>query len=88
MLARLKELNVELVVADDTIRNPAIAVDLNRIGTGRPVLPVNLIYPPNYPEEPAILLEVIVYPSDVLKVLDRMAEIQEMMKNGKATPAP
>lgn len=39
-------------------------------------LPVNLIYPPNYPLEPAIMLNELVTPKDVLKVLERMEKIQ------------
>ncbi|MDB2687088.1 hypothetical protein N9Y42_07730 [Mariniblastus sp.] len=43
-------------------------------------IPVNLIYPPNYPEEPAIKLEAVVSPADVNLVLDRMQEIVDGLK--------
>lgn len=74
MLEKLRQLNVDLVVVDDTLQEPRIARDLKR--AERSIIPVNLIYPPNYPEEPAILLEELISPSDALKVLARMEEIQ------------
>ena len=85
MLAKLAELEVEMIVVDDTLVEERIAKDLTRCD--RSLIPVNLIYPPNYPEEPAILLEAIFGPSDALKVLERMEKIQ----NGTGTtagPAP
>ena len=63
-----------MVVVDDTLREERIATDLSR--ADRSIIPVNLIYPPNYPQEPAILLEGFIGPSDALKVLARMEEIQ------------
>jgi len=74
VLAKLEELDVELVVVDDTLREERIATDLSR--ADRSIIPVNLIYPPNYPQEPAILLEGFVGPANALKVLARMEEIQ------------
>ncbi|MGB7345628.1 MAG: hypothetical protein WBD20_15545 [Pirellulaceae bacterium] len=74
MLKKLNELNVEMIVVDDTLREERIATDLLR--ADRSLIPVNLVYPPNYPEEPAILLEAIISPSDALKVLERMEKIQ------------
>lgn len=38
-------------------------------------LPTNLIYPPNYPAEPAIKLDPLFGPKEISKVLDRMEEI-------------
>ena len=64
VLAKLDELGVELIVVDDTLREERIATDLKR--ADRTVIPVNLIYPPNYPEEPAILLESLFSPEDAL----------------------
>ncbi len=78
MLEKLKELNVELVVVDDTLREERIARDLKRVD--RSIIPVNLVYPANYPEEPAILLEALISPSDALDVLARMEEIQKGMQ--------
>ena len=66
---------MELVVVDDTLREERIARDLKR--ADRSIIPVNLIYPPNYPEEPAILLEALISPGDALKVLARMEQIQK-----------
>jgi hypothetical protein len=83
MLAKLEELNVEFIVVDDTLLEPRISRDLARCD--RSIIPVNLIYPPNYPEEPAILLEGLVSPADGLKVLARMEEI---VTGKKAAPAP
>ena len=74
---RLKELNVELIQVDFTARDKITAREVER--TERDNLPVNLIYPPNYPEEPAIMLDELVAPADVQRVLDRMQKIQEMM---------
>ncbi len=78
VLEKLKELNVELVKVDDTLREPRIATDLKRVD--RSIIPVNLVYPPNYPEEPAILLEELISPSDALDVLARMEEIQNTLQ--------
>ena len=64
-----------MIVVDDTLREERIARDLIR--ADRSLIPVNLIYPPNYPEEPAILLEALISPADALKVLARMEEIQK-----------
>ncbi len=79
-MKKLKELDVELIVVDDTLQEERIARDLSR--ADRSLIPVNLVYPPNYPEEPAILLEAIISPADALAVLERMQEIQETMMPG------
>ena len=83
VLDKLEELDVELVIVDDTLREERIAQDLKRVD--RTVIPVNLIYPPNYPEEPAILIDALYSPDEALKVLARMEEIQNMVT---AAPAP
>lgn len=74
VLAKLDELNVELIRADDTKFEPRHAADIKRCD--RSVLPVNLIYPHNYPQEPAILLDAAFSPGDALKILARMEHIQ------------
>ncbi len=61
------------MIVDDTLREERIARDLAR--SNRSVIPVNLVYPPNYPEEPAILLEELISPADALKALARMEQI-------------
>jgi hypothetical protein len=76
VLAKLEELGVELIVVDDTLREQRIARDLLRVD--RSIIPVNLIYPPNYPEEPCILLEGLFGPAEALEVLARM----ELIQNG------
>ncbi len=65
---------MDLIVVDDTLREERIARDLTRVD--RSILPVNLVFPPNYPVEPAILLEELISPDDALRVLARMEEIQ------------
>ena len=72
-----------MVVVDDTLREARIAKDLKRVD--RSLLPVNLIYPPNYPEEPAIMIDALFSPADALKVLDRMEKIQNSVM---AVPSP
>ncbi len=65
-----------------TAHDQRISKDLDR--SDRKQIPVNLIYPPNYPEEPAVLLEGLFFVGDALKVLDRMEKIQ----NGDPEPTP
>ena len=52
---------------------PDIALDLLRVN--RSIIPVNLIYPPNYPEEPAIMIDTLFGPDEALKILDRIQEV-------------
>ena len=73
MLDKLKELNVEFVVVDNTLKEERINKDVAR--TDRAQIPINLIYPPNYPEEPAILLDELITPAQMLKALQRMDKI-------------
>ncbi len=75
VLARVKELDVQLVKVDDSLMEDRIRVDLVR--TGRVTIPVNLFYPPNYPAEPAILLEAVITTGQALKALDEMEKIQK-----------
>lgn len=79
MLAKAKELNVEFVVVDDTLREERIARDLSR--ADRNNIPVNIIYPPSYPSEPAILLDGLIGPTQALQVLERMEEIRRQPAN-------
>ncbi|QDT11208.1 hypothetical protein [Planctomycetes bacterium K23_9] len=72
---------MELIVVDDTLREERISRDLAR--ADRQILPVNLIYPPNYPEEPAILLDEFIGPADALKVLERMEKIQNNLASSR-----
>lgn len=69
----MKKMGISFVAVDLTSKEDYLWKELDR--TDAKLLPVNLIYPPNYPEEPAIRLEAIVSPADVNKVLDRMEEI-------------
>jgi thiol:disulfide interchange protein len=79
----LKELGVQLIVADMTKTNPQISKDLSR--ADRRQIPVNLIYPSNYPEEPAILLEGIFFAKDALKALERANQLSQ---KGKVSSKP
>ena len=63
---------------DDTKRRPEIALDLLRVG--RSIIPVNVIYPPNYPEEPAIMIDTLFGPTEALKILDKIQEVMEASK--------
>lgn len=82
---RLKALDVELIQVDYTKTSDRVIT--NEIArTERKNLPINLIYPPNYPEEPAILLNELVTPADVMLVLDRMEEIQNSMGGFDSNP--
>jgi hypothetical protein len=85
VLDKIKQLGVEMVVVDNTKLEDRIAEDLNRVG--RKIIPVNLIYPPNYPQEPAILLEELISPDDALRALDRMESIVKTTKEGDSQVA-
>ena len=71
-----------MVVVDNTKVEERIAEDLDR--AGRKIIPVNLIYPPNYPEEPAILLEELISPDDALLALKRMEKIVKTVKKNSS----
>ena len=64
-----------MIAADITdnfsAQSEAIKRDLER-ADGRAGLPVNLIYPASYPDAPAILLESVISPGDVLEALSRV----------------
>lgn len=73
MVERLLELGVSFVKVDFTNREDEKWRELERTESDN--LPTNLIYPPNYPVEPAIKLDSLFGPAEVNKVLDRMEEI-------------
>ncbi len=70
VIAKLKELNVKLVKADNTNANPEINADLDRFK--RSNLPVNIIAPAD-PDQPLILMPEIIGPEDALKALELAA---------------
>jgi thiol:disulfide interchange protein DsbD len=78
--SRIEQLGVELVKVDYTDKSPDIAQDLSR--SDQSIIPVNLVYPPNYPTEPAILLTGIMTPGQALKVFDRMEAVQKWIADG------
>lgn len=67
---RLEELGVELIKVDMTNNEQRLINDLAR--AERKNIPVNLIYPADYPERPAILLEELFGPNQALEALDRI----------------
>ena len=76
---------MQFVVVDDTLKEERISKDLER--ADQKLIPVNIIYPPNYPAEPAVLLNELISPADALKVLARMEEIQNSLPQNKAKEA-
>ena len=74
----MNEMGISFVAIDLSVKEDYKWKELNR--TNSDAIPVNLIYPPNYPEEPAIKLNTVVNPSDVNLVLDRMEEIVSSLK--------
>ena len=63
---------------DFTAKKDRERLELER--TGGVALPTNMIYPPNYPAEPAIKLTSVLTYSEVNRVLDRMEEIIDSEK--------
>ena len=75
LVNRLKALNVSFVKVDFSSDREREAEWTELTRTGSDALPVNFIYPPNYPNEPAIKLSANVLPGEVNRVLDRMGKI-------------
>jgi thiol:disulfide interchange protein DsbD len=75
--SKLAELGVVLVAADMTDMDEAEDVVADLARADRFTISTYLVYPANYPEEPAILLEELISPNDVLQALDRIAPQQE-----------
>ena len=73
LVERISKMNISLVAVDFTKNDDINRNELAR--TDSACTPVNLIFPPNYPEEPAIKMETLIVPTDVHKVLDRMEAI-------------
>ena len=78
LVDRLNDLGVSFVKVDFTANKDRERLELER--TSSSAIPVNLIYPPNYPAEPAIKLSPLVTPAEFDRVLDRMEEIIESKK--------
>lgn len=55
-------------MVDMTNNDEVLQIDLAR--SDRQSIPVNIIYPANYPESPAILLEELISPADAHEALD------------------
>lgn len=67
VIAKLQELNVELVRADNTRKIPEIKTDLNRFN--RSNLPVNIIVPSD-PDQPLIMMPEVISPKEALQALE------------------
>ena len=73
LVQRMNKMNISFVTVDFTLKDDSNWKELARTDTYS--TPVNFIYPPNYPQEPAIKLETLFSPTDVHRVLDRMEAI-------------
>jgi|TARA_B110000908_G_C10032234_1_gene347946 thiol:disulfide interchange protein len=71
ILAKLKELNVLLIKADNTKRLQTISDDFPRYG--RVALPVNVIAPAD-PNAPVIVMPEVFGPEEALKALEEAAK--------------
>jgi thiol:disulfide interchange protein len=78
---QIEKLGVELVKVDYTDKSPEITTDLQR--SDQSMIPVNLIYPPNYPREPAILHSGIMTPGQALKMFERMETVQKWIEQNE-----
>ena len=75
MIDKIEELGVKLVRVDFTSLSDEIGKDLSR--SDRKNLPVNLVYPPNYPASPAIMMNELVTPDDAIFAMNYLAENME-----------
>lgn len=66
----LKDNNVVLVKVDMTKDNELYKSDLIR--SNRQSIPVNIIYPADYPKSKAILLEELITPDDAIEALEKI----------------
>lgn len=84
---KLKEMGVVLVAADmtDMDESEQVVEDLAR--ADRVTISTYLIYPANYPEQPAILLEELISPDDVLKALKRISPKEQSAKAPRTSPS-
>lgn len=57
-----------------TSNNVEMQTDLAR--TGRQSIPVNVIYPADYPASPAILLEELITAEEALETLDKALKLK------------
>ena len=76
----MEKMGVSFVAVDFTLKEKAINEWKELKRTDDKAIPVNLIYPPNYPEEPAIKLDPFFAPADLSLVLDRMQKIADALK--------
>jgi len=67
VIAKLEELNVELIKADSTIVDDRIDIDLARFD--RANLPVNIIVPED-PNQPLIMMPEVIGPKEALQAIE------------------
>ena len=84
LVERMNKMNISFIAVDFTLKDDSKWKELAR--TDSPCTPVNFIYPPNYPEEPAIKLETFFVPTDVHLVLDRMEAITSQLRAKSGGP--
>lgn len=70
-MSKIESLGIELVKVDMTGNEQVYTTDLAR--ADRRNIPVNLLYPADYPNRPAIMLEELISPDQALRALDRIA---------------
>ena len=70
---------MQLVKVDMTDNEQIHVKDLSRVD--RKNLPVNLIYPPDYPNRPAILLEEVIWANNAVEALERVSPPESVPNN-------
>ena len=79
LIKRLNEMEVSFVAVDLAQNAESELKEFERLDDY--LVPVNFIYPPNYPEQPAIKLDTLITPPNVHQVLDRMEAITANLKD-------
>jgi|GEM_PF-358685 len=82
---KIESLGIALVKVDMTGNEQIYKTDLGRADRGN--IPVNLLYPADYPNRPAIMLEELIWPSQALEALDRITPASESADVDFSTPS-
>ncbi len=82
---KLNRLGVLIVAADMTITDESQEITADLARADRSTISTYLLYPANYPAEPAILMEELISPDDVLKALKRITPKEKPQVAGKST---
>ncbi len=78
-MKRIEAMGVQLVKVDMTGNEQIYINDLAR--ADRKNIPVNLVYPADYPDRPAILLEELISPGDAIEALERLESNASPIRN-------